>query len=378
MRSKQAAVQIAGLASLISLGCHGAGPAHMEHIEAAVDTSGRLHVLAYISRTTSVDGLRVPIEYRLVDETADGWDRLAVPGGWRSPDGSETTYDLHMGPDGELVAVIYSTNSFAVWEKAPEGTWEVVPIAPELLEALPDPTGPAAASWIGADGELRILHGELLLETEGGALARALPTGRTCDVQPVVECHFVATGDRAGEAVAWDGRTITVRQLLCGPDSCTWEPLRDHGLGDPGRLVDDWGSRIVLRTARGSRALVHHISRPQVRVASDGQEIILGSSIVSYGATARRSEGIAVVAATDSNELTLYLLVQGAAGFDVRTISLPTVPLDGSRRLFVAMEGEGASERAHVVLSTGPRSIAHLAVDVSTEDVVRRSFGIGG
>lgn len=351
-------------------------PDQLEHIETALDSEGRLHLVTHRVSAEDHGGGHGPRGFHYADQTADGWvtgriDRLGVVGIW-----DETTYRLHVTPDDRSILVASGWHGSFALEKGPGEDW--APVPPHVDLGHPDAS--VDASWVGADGALRVLAGERLLETVDGTWTRATGTGMACEVQDPawVECHFHPTGDRGGAAALYDpaeGRgALHLVRLACDDAGCAWEPVPDHGLGEPGGQGGNWTNHMFFHTATGTPTVVH--GQPFiVRVAADGHERFIGDDVFRFGAAPRPSGGsVVVTSAYYTDALELHLVPEDYA-LAVTTIPLPTIALEGSTRLSVLI-APGEPEHAHLVLATGSTSIAHLDVALDSGHFEREDFGL--
>ncbi|MDQ3032021.1 MAG: hypothetical protein M3Y87_06365 [Myxococcota bacterium] len=369
----------------------------LDPIEIVVDSSGELHLLArraIISGHAEIGG---PVSFRYAEQRDGRW---GVQPAWSSEMGwvgyGPPVYRLLADDDGRVTIVAGEPNGVRMLTRAEGASWETIPVDPGLpddaLGALAD-GDLLGGAWLGASSELRVLAGDWLLESVDGTIARATRTGATCDPFTVQfsECHFVPTGDRAGEAIVFratfgGGGTFDVRRLDCEADACTWSDVVDHGLGTPGPLGNTWESRIALRDLRGTTFVVHRLSGfgagPNVRVAGGGRAAVLPGFVYRFGAAAHPSGGLVVVTSTYYDDvLTLHLVTDAAedpAALDVTSFALGVLSLRGSPRLGVLVPPvtPGESERAHIVLARTESGVTRLVVDLATRETMREDFDL--
>lgn len=357
-------------AALAIAGCY---PDRLGHIETVIDSGGRLHVLVHRITAEAHGGGHAAVGFRHADQTDAGWtsgalDRRASTSGYAY----ESTYHLHVASDDRLVAVINVADGFEVLARMPGDEWE-----PVALSERPAIAAPAGASWMGSDDRLRILTGDALVEVSEDGTSHVTPTGGQCDVQRQEwnECHFHPTGDQGGEAAVYGAGagfgSLSLRRLDCETGTCAWSDAVEHGLGEFGGLINDWTDRMFLHTALGTPTVVHR-SGLAIRVGAAGRSVLVGGETYRFGAAARPSGGIVVVASAYYTDALALHVIPDDLSAAPRTISLPTLALRGSIRLSLIVEG--APEHAHVVLATGPASLVHLDVDLESEELTREDI----
>lgn len=358
-------------------GCR--GPDHLEHIELTFDSAGRLHLLAHRISGEDEGGDFFRYGFRhAVRAGADAWTVDTIDVVPFAHHLNEAVYDLHPSREGGVVMVINEGAGFAVLDRAADGG----PWTRRDLRGL-GPYGETeiTASWVGEDGELRMVGRDVIIEAVDGELSRTSPTDTECWLDPLYvdlddnECHFDPTPGGYGEAAVFHfvgGHAISRQRLVCDA-GCRWEPIEPSGFGVPDNLGgSSWTDRMFLHSGGGSATVVHRAGL-RLRVASGGGSRTVGTDVDGFGAAPRPSGGLVIVThAYYTDEIVLYVVPE-ATDLPVWTLSLANIEVWGSRRLAVSVT-DGPTERAHVVLPTSASDLVYLSIDVASGEWEREDI----